>query len=145
METTDFNFAAWPHCCRVVTGSFEVSVNYCWTNFHTKFCSRWYSSLNTSPYDVWCLLTGKKNESGLWCTLLSLLIVNIGGTTLALIWMSSQRKPHHWSYGRFRLAGKHYDVLADPLTSKIILCDLWTLVQHFNASWVSSFAGRGSS
>ena len=38
METTYFNFQAWPHCCHcVVSGCFEVSKNNCWKNIHTKF------------------------------------------------------------------------------------------------------------
>lgn len=80
-----------------------------------------------------------------WPALLSLWIVNIGGKTSTPISMSRQRKPRHWSYERVRLAVKHCDIFfPEPLTSKIILSELWPLVQNCNASWLSSLVGRGS-
>jgi hypothetical protein len=43
MQTACSNFTDWPHCCHcVVKGGFEVSINNCWTNIHTKFRSLWH-------------------------------------------------------------------------------------------------------
>jgi hypothetical protein len=143
MKQTCFNFTARPHCSLcVVDGCYEVSINNCWTNIHIEFATSATTYLNTSSYDVWCLLVSKKNASRTEWPLLSPWIVNSR-------WNVDLNVPSTYSTSmelrNCKLVLQDNITIFSPelLTSKNCSFEVVNTCTALKASWVSSiFVGE---